>query len=56
MEFIIVWLLFACIAGRIASSKGRSFIGFTLLSLFLTPVIGIIAALCAMKQPEGDKS
>ncbi|MDX8392877.1 MAG: hypothetical protein R8K53_10000 [Mariprofundaceae bacterium] len=35
------------IAGVIASNKGRSGIGFFLLSVILSPLIGIIAALVA---------
>jgi len=39
----------------IASGKGRSFGGFFFLALFTTPLIGLIAAACAMPatgQPQ----
>jgi hypothetical protein len=47
MEIVIGWLFFSIIAGVIASQKGRSGPGFFVLSLFLSPVVGIIAALIA---------
>jgi len=50
MEIFILWMFLSIIAGVIASQKGRSGIGFFLLSVFLSPLIGIIAALVA--QPN----
>ncbi len=47
MEIFIFWLFFSIIGGVIASRKGRSGIGFFLLSVILSPLIGIIAALVA---------
>jgi hypothetical protein len=50
MELVIlmfVWLGLCALAGHIASNKGRSYLGFFLLSFFLSPLIGIIAALIA---------
>ena len=47
MEILIFWLALAFIAGLIASGKGRSFVGFFLLSIILSPLIGIIGALIA---------
>lgn len=47
MEIIILWLVLSIVAGVIAGKKGRSDIGFFLLSLVLSPLIGIIAALVA---------
>ena len=47
MEIFIPWLFLSIIAGVIAINKGRSGIGFFLLSIILSPLIGIIAALVA---------
>lgn len=44
------WFAFSILAGVIASSKGRSGFGFFLLSVFLSPLIGIICALIAQKN------
>jgi hypothetical protein len=45
MEIFVLWLALSILAGIIASRKGRSGIGFFLLSLILSPLVGIIAAL-----------
>ena len=49
---IVLWFLLCfvpgIVVGMIAADKGRSFAGFFLLSLVLTPLIGLIAALIAM--------
>lgn len=42
---LFAWLGFSLIAGAIAGSKGRSAFGFFLLSIILTPLIGVTAAL-----------
>ena len=47
MEIFILWVFFSIIAGLIASQKGRSGIGFFFLSVILSPLIGVIAALVA---------
>jgi len=47
MEIFILWLFLSIVAGIIASNKGRSGFGFFLLSVLLSPLIGIIAALVA---------
>lgn len=47
MEIIIPWLFLSIIAAVIASNKGRSGIGFFLLAILLSPLVGIIAALIA---------
>lgn len=47
MEIFIFWLFLSIVAGLIASNKGRSGFGFFLLSVILSPLIGIIAALVA---------
>jgi hypothetical protein len=47
MEIIIIWISLSLIAAVIAKNKGRSGIGFLLLALILSPLIGVIAALVA---------
>lgn len=47
MEIFILWLFLSIVAGIIANNKGRSGFGFFLLSVLLSPLIGIIAALVA---------
>src|SRR5215510_9651414 len=47
MEIFIFWTSFSIIAGVIAKHKGRSGIGFFLLAVILSPLIGVIAALVA---------
>lgn len=47
MEIFIFWLAFSIIPAIIANNKGRSGFGFFLLSVLLSPLIGIIAALVA---------
>lgn len=47
MEIFIVFVALSIIAGVIASKKGRSGFGFFLLSLLLTPLVGILASLVA---------
>lgn len=45
MLLIFVWLLFAALVGMFASGRGRSGLGFFLLSLVLSPLVGFIIAL-----------
>jgi hypothetical protein len=47
---LLFWIPLAFVAGWIAQDKGREPLGFVLLSLFLTPIIGIIAALGAQAR------
>jgi hypothetical protein len=47
MTVVIIWLALSFVAGVIANNKARSFVGFMLLSLVLSPLVGIIAALIA---------
>ena len=44
MELFIIWLFLSGVAAVIASRKGRSGILFFLLSIILSPLIGIIGA------------
>ncbi len=52
MEVIILWLLSSVLAGAIANGKGRSGLGFFLLSVVVTPIVGIIAALIVAPVTE----
>ena len=46
----ILWFFLSIIAGVIANNKGRSGFGFFSLSVILSPLIGIIAALLAKEN------
>jgi hypothetical protein len=48
---IALWILMSVGIGAIAANNGRSFLGWTALSLLLSPIIGLIAVLIAGK-PE----
>ncbi len=45
MGWFIIWIALSVVAAVIASNKGRSGFGFFLLSIILSPLVGIIAAL-----------
>ena len=45
MEFFFAWLVFACVVGYLASTRGRSGGGFFALSLLLSPLLGLIILL-----------
>lgn len=47
MEIFLIWIALSILAGIIASNKGRSAFGFFLLSVLLSPLVGLIAALVA---------
>ena len=47
MGIVVVWFALCFVAATIANNKGRSGFGFFFLALFLSPVVGIIAALVA---------
>lgn len=55
MEVFLIWITLSFIAGYIASQKGRSGVGFFFLSVFLSPLVGIIFALVVAphkQEPE----
>lgn len=52
MELIVGWLVFAVVVGVAANSRGRSGFGWFLLSLLLSPLIGIILVLVMPKKGE----
>lgn len=56
---IIIRLLVSCIPGYIADKKGRSFTGYYLTGVLLSPLLSLIIALCVSdlykredKKPE----
>jgi hypothetical protein len=42
---IIIWVSLCLVAGAITQNKGNSFIAAFLISLLLSPIIGIVIAL-----------
>ncbi len=54
MEIFLFWLGLSILAGVIAAGKGRSGLGFFLLAVFLSPLIGLIAALCVRPREVLD--
>ncbi len=56
MEIFIFWLFFSIIAGVIASNKGRSGFGFFLLSVILSPLIGIVCAVVAKSNIQSAQT
>ncbi len=42
MEYVVGWVVLAVIVGVAASGRGRSGFGWFLLSLLLSPLIGIV--------------
>ncbi len=58
MMFVIIfliWIGLSVVAGQIAANKGRSDLGFFLLSLLFSPIIGITAALIVIEDRKADK-
>ncbi|GGB07685.1 hypothetical protein [Agarivorans gilvus] len=49
---VILWLVFAVCVGVLAANKGRSGIGFFLISLILSPLIGLIITLVVSPVTE----
>lgn len=45
MDILLLWLAFSTIAGMIAHNRRRSGIGFFLLAVALSPLVGILAAI-----------
>ncbi|MCF6246890.1 MAG: hypothetical protein L3J69_05960 [Desulfobacula sp.] len=43
--FFLTWLALCFIAALIASGRGRSGVGFFFLAFFLSPLVGILAAI-----------
>lgn len=45
MEIFIFWFIFSIVVGFVASTKGRSSIGYFLLSILISPLLGLIIIL-----------
>lgn len=45
MDIFLAWIAFSVLAGIIGHSKGRSGLGLFFVSLVLSPIIGLIAAI-----------
>lgn len=54
MDIFIWWIILSILAGWIAGNKGRSSFGIFLLSLVLSPLVGIIVALVLKRVTEPD--
>jgi ABC-type transport system involved in multi-copper enzyme maturation permease subunit len=48
--FFVIWIVLSILCGIYANSKGRSGFGFFLLAVFLSPLIGFIAAAIAKEN------
>ena len=55
MEIALFWVVFAVVVGVIASSRGRSGLGWFLISVFVSPLLGVILVL-ALGTPKSDPS
>mgnify|MGYP007100063950 CR=1 FL=1 len=56
MEWLIVWIPLCFLVAWIASQKGRSGVGWFFLSLFLSPVIGLLALIAVPSAPATASS
>ena len=52
MGFWGFWVFFSIVAGLIARNKGRDAFGYFLLSIILSPIIGVICALIASPNQQ----
>jgi Double zinc ribbon len=55
VEAILGWIVFSGLAAWIASQKGRSAFGMLVLSLVLSPLVGIIVALVLNPRTASDQ-
>lgn len=44
---VFMWLAVSVMVGALAAGKGRSGIGYFFLSIFLSPIVGLIAVAIA---------
>lgn len=56
MEYVFGWLILCCLVGALASSRGRSFIGWSALAFVISPFISGIIVLCIANVAEQDKA
>lgn len=55
VEIVLGWIIFSVVAGWIASTKGRSFLGVFGLSLLLSPLVGLIVAFALKARTDLEK-
>ena len=48
----LLYFIFDVLVGLYAKSKGRSFLGFFIISLLLTPLVGFIIALVVRNEKK----
>lgn len=53
MEWIPFWLIGSAVVGIIAASRGRSAMGWSLIALLFSPVIGLVLALALPSLKRG---
>lgn len=46
ISIFIIWIVLCALVATIAERKGHKGIGYLLLSVFLSPLIGMIVVLC----------
>jgi hypothetical protein len=51
-EFFVLWLLFSGAIGYLANSRGRSGFAFFALSIFLSPLLGLVIVLATSNLKE----
>ena len=55
MEFAVIWIIGAIVAGVVSSNKGRSVLGWILGSVLLTPLIVLVLlALPSLTSPSSE--
>ncbi len=53
MEYLLIWILFACAAYAVANSRGRNKFLWFVIALFIGPFAVLIVALIPLgKDPE----
>ena len=55
MEIALLWLVLCFVVSALASSRGRSAVGFFFLSFFLSPLIGLLVLLVARNLAAEDR-
>ena len=56
MDVLVLWVFFAMLVGVVALKFGRTFLGYTLLALLISPLLGIIVVLCVGHKAEDTVS
>lgn len=51
---IFIWIILSFLIAVGAKNRGKSFIGYLFLSLFLSPVVGLIAVLMITDNQKSD--